>query len=267
MTVSKSERLPYRLRYLCLAILFPALLLVAVACGGDGGSSDNPGITPAASNGTQSPGENPPDPEISDKLAGLSAEWTKATGKVTYTVDHKEFGQSDSPRTVLVLYFAPPKFRADASEGVGVASSSSTVIYTPEVTFACSPEQGCATSNGDNAKRLMDTFDPAVLDTMISKLTGEVTVESSQEQFAGKDATCVTAKGDLPGEEGYADVSLIDKRCFASNGLLLFQSYSDDLGTATIQATDVDEVKESDFTPPYPVTTSTPAAPAPTPGG
>ncbi len=259
-----------------LVIVCAALLLVAAACGGGSNGSDNASTDPSATPAQGSPGGSQLSDEVSQKLQDLSKEWANTNAKATYSISDKTNGQTSNGS--LILYWAPPRVRVDISTDSGGTSSQTITIFTPDNTFDCSPAGGgqClaypAVGNAVDALPLLSDFDPGTVETAISGFSSDVQVESSNEQVAGNDASCVSATGNLGGQDGSV------KSCFGGNGLLLFESSADTAGTSefTFQAMDIGETSDSDFQPPYPVTeaptespapTDTPEAPAATPGG
>jgi hypothetical protein len=163
--------------------------------------------------------------------------------------------------------------RADFAGDVFGTSTQTIVISTPDKTYVCSQEGGdqCLadppSSNVLDVLPFLSSLDPGAIEAGLSGLTGDVQIASSSEKVAGNDASCVSAEGNIGGQDSFI------KWCFASNGLLLFESAADAAGTSesTLQTTDVGTVSDSDFEPPYPVTevTEVPESPTPTatPGG
>ncbi len=259
-----------------LVIVCPALLLVAAACGGGSNGSDNAGTDPSASPAQGSPGVSQLSDEVSQKLKDLSKQWAKTNAKVTYSITGKTNGQASNGS--LILYWAPPRVRVDISTDTDGTSNQTITISTPDNTLDCSPDGGgqClaypAVTNAVDALPFLSDFDPAAIETAIRGFGNDIKVESSDEKVAGSDASCVSATGNLGGQDGSV------KSCFGGNGLLLFESSADAAGVSafTLQATDIGETSDSDFQPPYPVTeaptespapTTTPETPATTPGG
>ena len=246
-----------------LVILASALLLAATACGGDNGSNDKTGADASATPAEGTPGVSQISEEISKKLKDLGEEWAKASVKATFT-----FAKTDTETTksTATLYWAPPKVRVDVSDETEAINT--IVISTPDKTYVCSQEGGdqCLayppSSNVANIGTFLSNLDPGAIEAGLSGLTGNVQIASSSEKVAGNDASCVSAEGNIGGQDSFI------KWCFASNGLLLFESAADAAGTSesTLQATDVGAVSDSDFEPPYPVTevTEVPESPTPT---
>jgi hypothetical protein len=251
-----------------LVIVASALLLAATACGGDNGGNDKTGTDASATPAEGTPGASQISEEVSKKLKDLGEEWAKASVKATYDITRTI--AAETTKSTLVLYWAPPKVRADFAGDVFGTSAQTIVISTPDKTYVCSQEGGdqCLayppSSNVADDLPFLSNFDPAAIEAGLSGLTSDVQIASSSEKVAGNDANCVSAEGNIGGQD-----SLI-KWCFASNGLPLFYSSSDAAGTSefVLQATDVGTVSDSDFEPPYPVS-EVPESPTPTatPGG
>ena len=257
-----------------LVIIVSAVLLAAGACGGANKATEGATTTSSATPAEGTPGAVQIDAELSQKLKDLSGEWAKTSVKVTY--DIAGVTSTESTKTTLVLYWAPPKMRADASSDVGGTTTQATVISTPDKIYDCTQEGGSQclayppSENVTDVLPFLSEFDPGGVEAILSASAESLKIESSNEKVGDQDASCVSAEGNLGGQEALA------KWCFGSNGMLLFESTSDPAGTSefTLQATDVSKVSDSDFTPPYPVTevtpspTATPAATATaTPGG
>ena len=251
-----------------LVIVALAFLLAATACGSDNGGNDKTGADTSATPAEETPGASQLNEEVSKKLKDLSEEWAKTSAKATYDITSKT--STGVTETIVILYWAPPKVRVDLSDVAGGTNSQTSDIATPDKTYSCSQEGGgqCLayppSSNVLDALPFLSAFDPGTIEAALSQPSDTLKIESSNEEIAGNDASCVSANGVIAGQEGSA------KWCFGSNGLLLFESSSDAAGTSefTLQATDVGKVSDSDFDPPYPVT-EVPESPTPTatPGG
>jgi hypothetical protein len=250
-----------------LVILASALLLAAAACGGDSNGTEEASTTSSATPAEGTPAVSQIDAELSQKLKDLSGEWAKTSVKVTY--DIVTITNTETTKTRLVLYWAPPKVRADLSDDASGATQAS-VISTPDKTYECTQEgkEQCLayppSKNAADVVPFLSDFDPGGVEATLSASAASLKIESSNEKIGDQDASCVSADGSLKGQEGHG------KWCFASNGLLLFESTSDPVGAFVLQATDVSEVSDSDFNPPYPVTEVTPsptATPTAAPGG
>ena len=256
-----------------LVIVVSAVALAAGACGGSSKGTAEPTTTSSATPAEGTPGVSQIDAQLSQKLKDLSGEWAKTSVKVTYDIAGVD--STETTKSTLVLYWAPPKVRADVSSDVGGTTSQASLISTPDKIYDCTQEGGNQCRAYPPSESVTDVlpflseFDPGGVEAALSASEG-LKIESSNEKVGDQDASCVSAEGSLGGQEGLA------KWCFASSGLLLFESTSDAAGTSefTLQATDVSEVSDSDFNPPYPVTevtpspTATPTATATaTPGG
>jgi hypothetical protein len=240
-----------------LVIIVTGVLLALGACGGDSKGTEEPTATGSAAPATGTPGVSQIDPELSQKLKDLSAAWAKTSVRVTY--DIANVTSSETVKTRLVVYWAPPKMRADISNEVNGTTAEATFISTPDKTYECTREDGDQCLAYPPVENVVDVlpfvgeFSPGGVEATLSGSAGSLKIESSDEKVGGQDASCVSAEGSLQGQEGAA------RWCFASNGMLLFESASDPVGTFTLEATDISEVSDSDFDPPYPVTEVTPS--------
>jgi hypothetical protein len=251
-----------------LVIVASALLLAATACGGDNGDNDKTGADASATPAEGTPGASQISEEVSKKLKDLGEEWAKTSVKATYDIASRT--GTEITKSTLVLYWAPPRVRADFAGDVFGTSTQTIVISTPDKTYVCSQEGGdqCLadppSSNVLDVLPFLSNLDPGAIEAGLSGLTGDVQIASSSEKVAGDDASCVSAESSSGGQDTF------DKWCFATNGLLLFESWADAAGTSEfmLQTTDVGTVSDSDFNPPYPVT-EVPESPTPTatPGG
>jgi len=246
-----------------LAIVASALLLSATACGGDNGGNDKAGADASATPTSGTPGASQISEEISKKLKDLGAEWAKTSVKATYDIASRS--GTETTKSTLVLYWAPPKVRVDLSD----ETTQTIVISTPDKTYSCSQEGGdqCLayppSGNVTDALPFLSGFDPSAIEADLSGLTG-LQIESTSEKVAGNDASCVSAEGNIGGTDGFT------KWCFATSGSLLSESFADAAGTSefVFQATDIGTVSDSDFEPPYPVSeVSESPTPSATPGG
>jgi hypothetical protein len=251
-----------------LVIVASALLLAATACGGDNGGNDKTGADASATPAEGTPAASPISEEVSQKLKDLGEEWAKASVKASYDLASRT--GTDTTKSTLVLYWAPPKVRVDFAGNIFGTASQTIVISTPDKTYVCSQEGGdqCLayppSSNVVDDLPFLSGFDPGAIEADLSGLTENLQIESSNEKVADNDASCVSAEGNIGGENG------LSKWCFATNGLLLFESSADASGTSEfmVQATDVGTVSDSDFEPPYPVSEAPESAtPTATPGG
>ena len=246
-----------------LVIVASALLLAGTACGGDNGGTDKTGADASATPAEGTPGASQISEEVSTKLKDLGEEWAKASVKATYDITSRT--GTETTESTLVLYWAPPKVRADFAGDIFGTSTQTIVISTPDKTYDCSQEGGdqCLayppSSNVVDILPFLNNLDPGAIEAGLSGFTDNLQIESSNEKVAGNDASCVSAEATIEGQNSLA------KWCFATNGLLLFESSADAPGTSefVLQATDVGTVSDSDFEPPYPVS-DVPESPTPT---
>jgi hypothetical protein len=243
---------------LALGLSLTVALLALAACGG--GDSTTSSATPTTSGrttATQKPNPNATRTEqatatssssgdIASQLAALGGEIKQVTGKVTYT------DTSSSGRTSTVtLYSKAPNSRYDS---VGSDGSTSSYIETPTTTYSCtSSDMKCIAIPGGGAGStglglLSGLFSSTYIDALaLAAQVGGISITKSNETIAGTNATCYS---------GLSSGSN-DKFCFSDSGLLLETQTTDSSGgisglIATAYSTDV---SDSDFQPPYPVTT------------
>jgi len=275
--VRRLQTAPYvrcRRPLISLVIIVSAVLLAAAACGGDSKGTEEATTTSSATPAEGTPGASQIDAELSQKLKDLSGEWAKTSVKAAYDIASRT--GTETTKGTLVLWWAPPKVRADLVGDVFGTSTQTSVISTPDKIYECTQEAGdqCLAyppiENVTDVLPFLSEFDPGTLEATLSASAESLKIESSNEKVGDQDASCVSAEGTVGGQEG------LGKWCFASNGLLLFESTSNPAGTSEfmVQATDVSKVSDSDFNPPYPVIEVTPsptatptATAAATPGG
>ena len=203
-----------------LVIVVSAVLLAAAACGGDSKGTEEATTTSSATPAEGTPGVSQISEEVSKKLKDLGEEWAKTRVKGTYDIARTT--GPETTKSTLVLYWAPPKVRADFAGDVFGTSTQTIVISTPDKTYVCSQEGGdqCLayppSSNLVDDLPFLSNFDPGAIEAGLSGLTGDVQIASSSEKVAGNDASCVSAEGNIGGQDSFI------KWCFASNGLPLF---------------------------------------------
>lgn len=251
----------YTPRWLALALAVAAVfaLLAFTACGGD--DDDNGGTSTSGATATHGAGasntaganqttqatEPAGTDDILDELKNLGGDIQQITGKVTY-----ESTDSDGTTSTLTFYSKPPKSRFDTVDADGAKSS---IIETQDGTYYCDDSsQGCTfTSTGGTSVGglgfLSAIFSPQYIDALVSAAESQgVDIHKSSENIAGTDATCFS--GTYQGDTG--------KFCFSDSGvMLLSQSQSaDNSDNFSLKATEFStDVSDSDFEPPYPVTT------------
>ena len=110
-------------------VIASSLLLAATACGGDNGGNDKTGADASTTPAEATPGASQISEELSQKLKDLGEEWVKTSVKATYDVTSRT--GTETTKSTLVLYWAPPKVRADlAGDVFGTSSSDHCHIHS-----------------------------------------------------------------------------------------------------------------------------------------
>jgi outer membrane lipoprotein-sorting protein len=246
---------------LALGLSLAVALLALAACGGGDSTSTATNTAAAHNTNTQSPNANATKTEqatettsssddIASQLQALGGDIKQATGKVTYT----DTSSSGSTSTVT-FYSKPPNSRYDSTDADG---SSTAYIETPETTYVCTSDathvdQTCIAEPGSGTGStglglFGGLFSSSYIEVLVAAAqVGGVSINKSNETIAGTNATCYS---------GLSSGST-EKFCFSDSGVLLETLTTDASGstsglTATAFSSDV---SDSDFQPPYPVTT------------
>jgi outer membrane lipoprotein-sorting protein len=246
---------------LALGLSLAVALLALAACGG--GDSTNTSATATTSGRTTATQKPNPDAtkteqatetssssgDIASQLQALGNNVQDVTGKVTYTDTSTSGGV-----TTITFYSKSPNSRYDTIDSDG---SSTSYIQTPDATYVCSSsadqtDQTCIQSAGSGTGSsglglFSGFFSPVIVSAMVAaaEVTG-VNIDKSNETIAGTDATCFSAE----------DNGETSKFCFSDSGVLLATQTTDSSGTSGMVATAYsDSVSDSDFQPPYPVST------------
>jgi uncharacterized protein YdeI (BOF family) len=250
-------------KWIALALglsLAVALLALAACGGGDSTTSSATATTSGHNTNTQSPNSNATKTEqatetsssstdIASQLAALGGNITQATGKVTYTST-----DSSGTTSTITFYSKPPNSRFDSTSADG---STTAYIETPQTTYICSSDaaqqnQTClaqaGTGTGSAGLGLFGSFfSPTLVDTLAAAAQAQgIEIKKTSETIAGTDASCF---------EGTYNGST-EKFCFSGDGVMLAEQITDTSGTTGLTATAYSRnVSDSDFQPPYPVTT------------
>jgi hypothetical protein len=242
---------------LALALSLSVALLALAACGGDDSTTNT--ATPTTSGRTtvtQSPNSNATKTEqatetsssstdIASQLAALGGDIKQATGKVTYTST-----DSSGTTSTITLYSKPPSSRYDTLDSDG---STTSYIETPQTTYICtSSDQTCIAQPGSGTGSaglglFGGLFSSTYIDALVAAAQAQgISITKSNETIAGTNASCY---------EGTSNGST-EKFCFSDSGILLETQNTDSSGTSGLTATSFSsDVSDSDFLPPYPVTT------------
>ncbi|HEY8767472.1 MAG TPA: hypothetical protein VIP09_09475 [Dehalococcoidia bacterium] len=247
---------------LALGLSLSAALLALVACGGgDSTTSSATATTSGRTTATQAPNPDATKTEqatatsgsssadIASQLAALGGNITQATGKVTYTST-----DSSGITSTITFYSKPPNSRFDSTAADG---STTAYIETPQTTYICSSDaaqqnQTClaqaGTGTGSAGLGLFGSFfSPTLVDALTAAAQAQgIEIKKTSETIAGTDASCF---------EGTYNGST-EKFCFSGDGVMLAEQITDTSGTTGLTATAYSRnVSDSDFQPPYPVTT------------
>jgi outer membrane lipoprotein-sorting protein len=233
------------------------VLLAFAACGGDddsGGSATATHTAGSSATATEGGGSThtseatePADTgDIFSQLDALTADVDQISGKVSYTNT-----EEDGTTSTFTFWSLPPKSRFDTTSADG---SSSSYITTADSTYYCdSSSQSCisygsGTSGGVNPFGIF--FSPTTLQAYVAAADAAgVNVDTSDESINGIDASCYTWQDP-------SDSTNQGKLCFNSDGIVVSEEFTSSSGTFSLKATEVStDVSDSDFEPPYPVTT------------
>jgi hypothetical protein len=241
---------------LALGLSLAVALLALAACGGSSSTTSTATATSAGqSTATNAGGSTATNTghatatssssDIASQLAALGGDIKQATGKVTYTDT-----SSDGTTSTITFYAKAPNSRYDtiASDG-----STSAYIETPATTYICtSADQTCIATAGSGTGSaglglLSGFFSPALIDTLTAAAQAQgISITKSNETIAGTNASCY----------GGTSSGSTYKFCFSDSGVLLETQSTDSSGTSGMVATAYSgDVSDSDFQPPYPVTT------------
>jgi hypothetical protein len=240
---------------LALGLSLSVALLALAACGGDDSTTSTP-TTSGRTTATQKPDANATKTEqatetsssstdIASQLAALGGDIKQATGKVTYTST-----DSSGTTSTITLYSKPPNSRYDTLDSDG---STSSYIQTPQITYICtSSDQSCIAQPGSGTGSaglglFGGLFSSTYIDALVAAAQAQgISITKSNETIAGTNASCY---------EGTSNGST-EKFCFSDSGILLKTQTTDSSGTSGLTATSFSsDVSDSDFLPPYPVTT------------
>lgn len=239
----------------CLAAAALLLVLFLVACNGDddgdGNGDGQPTATEAADDGeTDGDGNGAPDGDADgDGETGLDAfleEYGDREFKIVYS-----FSGTDVDAGTMTFYWKPDgRWRVDFAAG----GDEGSVINAGDVSYICTPEDGgmCLESPLGGSAIPFPFFgaftDPGELETFVGANLGGLDYDRSEREIAGVDATCLSASGEVEGEQGQVEI------CFGDGYMLLFRG-GDATGQVTLEATSVEtSVPDSDLEPPYEIT-------------
>ncbi len=229
--------------------------LVAAACGDDddSGNGDGGGDPTATTNDGDGNGDGDGDGDGSSlaDLASFGDDYKSFNGKVTYSMTG--FIGGGSGVGSMTIYQKDGSSRFDISSEDG----DITFISTPDATYFCTEGQ-CIQypADDDTASAGVDAFasifSADTINEGIDDIPDGVDVNVSNETIAGIDATCFSATGDLDPDQAGDESS---EFCFSDGGLMLRLAFESAGESGSFEATSAsDDVPDSDFEPPFPVT-------------
>ena len=260
LTGEHAPRSRWNRLLIALSVGLAALLLVAAACGGDDDDKKTDGGGTAAATRTSESGaghEATPaggedgggnEEDIFGQLEDLGSDLENVTGKVTYNI-----AEDDGSTTSMTFYAKPPNSRFDTTDSSG---TTSIIISTPDTMYICdSDSQSCVGYPGSGDTSSLGAFgaflSPDVIGTYIQLADAAgVDVNKSDESIGGIDATCYSWEDDTSG-----DVERF-KLCFNDDGIMVYEEIVSGGSTTKLTASEASsDVSDSDFEPPYDVTT------------
>lgn len=243
-----------------LAALIVATLTLAAACGGDdsddgddaGDGNGEPTATEPADggNGTDDGdnGDGDGDGGASiDELRDIAEDYGTFTGRATYDFTTETDGIDFSGTMTIYSDGERSRYEYEVPDGGMIVG-----ITTPDATYSCTSFGGqgfCFEGEGQDAEGSIpfveDFADPDEIDDTIGGF-GDVDVDTSSEEIAGRSADCYSLSGNVEGED-------IDARyCFGDDGILLLSTWESQGNTFEMRATEVStDVSDADFEPPY----------------
>lgn len=227
-----------RRRTLHLLGIALTLGLLAGACGNGEDTGAEATATPAAEDGDGGGGGG--------EIESLASEFEGTDARVAYALTSEaEEGSQDG---TVELFWRPSEseWRMDLTfEEQG----STTMISTAEETIVCDPNQeSCFRVPAQQAQIPLPFLGDALRspedfgETLGQQFSGTA-FDRSSRTIAGRDASCFSSTN----EEGDFEI------CFGDDGLLLGWSFDGEGGSSTLEATEVGDVPDDAFDPPYEV--------------
>lgn len=219
--------------------------MLAWACGGGGEEPSGPTAPAATSPAGETPeaGTTPEAQQGGSEFSGLADKFGKVTFKVTYQLST---GGATPTQGSITWYKKGDNLRMDIAGGILGQQTSSILIIRPDTSYVCN-EGSCFESPtvAGGYSVLVTQFEKALTDPSVNVLS------TSSRNIAGEDAKCYTVSG--PDVEGQAEM------CLSGEGVPLYAKQIAVGAETTMEATDVSrDVSDSDFEPPYPVTSGVP---------
>ncbi len=250
------------LRLLILIIGAVALLglVAAAACtSGDDDDDGNDNGDPTATMDAADGDDGDDDSDGDDSLASLSSfgsDYDSYTGKVTYDITDFSTGDSAGLTGISTMSI----YQKGASSRFDISSPDGDIIFisTPDASYLCSGGSDCLQYAADNqnagaaVSAFSGLFSADAITGGIDDIPDGVDFDVTSETIAGLDATCFKYSGDL---DATAAGDESGEFCFSDGGLLLRLGFESAGVSSSFEATSASEdVSDSDFDPPYPVT-------------
>ena len=259
-------------RWMALAALLAAGVLAFAACGsdsddnGDGGDGDTTPVAQktTADGGSETAESEPTEDDGDDngdgaggsaELQALAEKFAEATFKVTYEISGDAAGLGNGE--ITIAKDGTDKIRFDIKSEQDGEPFEGSFIQTATDSYLCFSGEAAAglgaivgedTSAGVCVKSSTD--DPtnpvgSLVDSFGEIGTGNVEVQSKEDtEIAGHDATCYTVLDKDTNETSVA--------CLTDDGVLL--SVDSSAGGSFTAKSVEEDVSDSDFEPPYPIT-------------
>lgn len=258
--------------FLLLSLLTLSVLALAMACGGDDDDGDDGGNEPSASasdsgddtgddDDEASPTEDSGDDDSGDDDSGndnpfanlddFTADIEQQTGKVSYDI-------TDTDGTVTTMtYYSDADTGYSRFDTIDEDGNGTSLITNGDGDFSCDSSSQTCTGFGSGGLGggvglgFAQFFSADYIGIYVAAAEAAgVAVDQSSESIAGEDADCFSWTDP-------EDSSNTGKLCFGSDSrALLYQEFGDSSGTTKFEATSYsDEVSDSDFELPYPVST------------
>jgi hypothetical protein len=240
-------------------------LVAAAACtsgdddgGDDNDDSDDPAATMDDFDGGDD-GDGGDGDGGSDSLAELAAfggDYESYTGKVTYEISDFDTGDGAGLGGVNTMTI----YQKGGSSRLDISSADGDIIFisTPDASYLCSGGADCLKYSADDETAgaavavFSGLFSDDSINQMIGDIPGGLDFDTTSETIAGLDATCFKTTGDLDPTEAGDETS---EFCFSEGGLMLRLAFGSGGLSSSFEATSASEdVPDSDFDPPFPVT-------------
>ena len=253
----------WRLLMLMLGAIALLGLVAAAACGDDDGGDDGGG-DPAATmddfdgddGGDDGEGDGDGGSDSLAELAAFGGDYESYTGKVTYDISDFDTGDGAGLGGVSTMTI----YQKGGSSRLDISSPDGDIIFinTADASYLCSGGADCLKYSADDetAGAAVSVFSALFSDESINQMIGDIPngldFDATSETIAGLDATCFKTTGDLDPTEAGDETS---EFCFSDGGLMLRLAFGSGGLSSSFEASSASEdVPDSDFDPPFPVT-------------